>query len=185
MAKKETKRSKTIANIFKNPTSKSERIVVDEIIDGDDGKTKVRLLRAKRSKNSAPIDMSIKAWNSESEYFMEAWQLEAFVGLPTGRKLREGDVFFITNGAKLDKYYGTKRSKLYKKPLPRAVAEKIHLLSPEAKSREIARTEIKKQFSRLSACKMTSDKKEIETLLKAVEDKFKENAPVAIKKGGK
>ncbi|MFQ5486569.1 MAG: hypothetical protein ACE5DO_14725, partial [Desulfobacterales bacterium] len=163
------------------PTAKSERVVVDEIFSDNT----VRLLRAKRSKNSGPKDFSIDTWNSECETFMKAWQVAAFVGLPTQRKLREGDVFFVTDGSKLTTTYGTPLDKKRKKPIPREAAAREHLLSPIDKSRELARQEIKKEFYKLSACKMTSDKKEVEKLLKAVEDKFKDNAPVAIKKGGK
>jgi hypothetical protein len=161
------------------PTAKSERIVVDEIFD--DGT--VRLLRAKKSRSSTERDLSIEAWNSERETFMQAWQVEAFVGFPTGRKLSEGDVFFIADGSRLTTTYGTSRDKKHKKPLPRKVAAREHLLRSVDRSRELARQEIKKEFYKLSACRMTSDKKEIEKLLKVVEDKFKKNAPFSSKKG--
>lgn len=184
MAKKLIKKRKAKDKIFKNPTSKSERIVVDEIIDGDDGKTTVRLLRAKRSMNSSPEDMSIEAWNSETEDFIEAWQVEAFVGLPPGRKLREGDVFFIADRSKLDKYYGTKRSKRHKKPLPRTVAENIHLLSPEENSREVARREIKMQFENLYATSITTDESDLNKMRSVINEKFKDRRAGKGGKGG-
>lgn len=163
------------------PTVKSERVVVDEIFD--DGTA--RLLRANKSTNSAETDLSIEAWNNEYECFMKAWQVEAFVGFPTWRKLREGDVFLIADGSKLTTTYGTTVDIQRKKPLPREVAAKAHLLRPADKTREIARTEIKKEFYKLSAARMTSDKNEMEQLIKTVEAKFKEKAPGGSKKGGK
>lgn len=163
------------------PTVKSERVVVDEIFD--DGTA--RLLRANKTTDSAETDLSIEAWNNEYEFFIKAWQVEAFVGFPTWRKLREGDVFLIADGSKFTTTYGTTLDDHRKKPLPREVAAKAHLLRPVDKSRELARQEIKKEFYKLSAARMTSDKNEMEQLLKTVEDKFKEKALGGSKKGGK
>jgi hypothetical protein len=184
--KKNTKPEQTATTTRNNtsrrrPTARSERVVVDEIFD--DGTA--RLLRAKKSTNSAEKDLSIEAWSSEQECFMQTWQIEAFVGFPAWRKLREGDVFLIADGSKLTTTYGTPKDTRYKKPLPRDVAAEIHLLQPVDKTRELARQEIKKECYKLSAARITSDKKEIEKLIKAVEDKFKEKAPGGSKKGGK
>jgi len=182
MAKKLTKNRKATTKISKNPTSKSERIVVDEIIDGEDGKTTVRLLRARRLKNSSAGDLGVDTWNSEREDFMEAWQVEAFVGFPSSRHLREGDVFFIADGSKLTPTYGTPRD--VKKALKREAARKIHLLRPWDKSKELARTEIKKEFCKLSAVRISSgEEKEINALIKAVEEKFKMQTSGSMKGG--
>lgn len=162
-------------------TPGSERVVVDEIFD--DGT--VRLLRAKKSKNSSERDLSIEAWDSESECFMKAWQVEAFVGFPASRRLREGDVFFIADGSRLTTTYGTKRDARRKKPLPREVAAKEHLLRPAEQSRELARQEIKKEFYKLTASRVTSGEKELEKLIDVVEEKFKTKRPGGGRKGGK
>jgi hypothetical protein len=176
MAKKVTKRKKTIDKIFKYPTSKSERIVADEIIDRCDGKRPtVRLLRAKRSQNSASAGLGIETWGPEREDFMEAWQVEAFVGLLSPNKLREGDVFFIVDGTKLNKYYGDK--KRGRRALPREVAAEKHLLRPIDDSRELARNEIKKEFYKLSAVQTTKNKREQEKFLSMVDKKFEVKNP--------
>lgn len=154
------------------PTAKSERIVVDEIFD--DGT--VRLLRAKKKRESPSGDLSIGAWDDEREYFIKAWQIEAFVGFQTARKLREGDVFLIVDGSQLTNKYGTKLDPRHKKPLPRKVAAKMHLIHPADRTREFARKEIKKEFYKLSAAKMTADKKELNEIIKMVEEKFKTRA---------
>ncbi len=161
------------------PTAKSERIVVDEIFD--DGT--VRLLRAKKTRKSAAVDLSIEAWNSEREYFIKAWQVEAFVGFPSTKHLRDGDVFLIADGSHLTNKYGTKLDLRHKKPLPREVASKIHLIHSADKTKEIARTEIKKEFYKLSAAKMTADKKELDEIIRTVEEKFKNQNPIRSKNG--
>lgn len=182
--KKNTKPTQTATTTNKNtsrlqPTAKSERVVVDEIFD--DGT--VRLLRAKKTRKSAAVDLSIGAWNSEREYFIKAWQVEAFVGFPSTKHLREGDVFLIADGSQLTNKYGTKLDPRHKKPLPREVASKMHLIHSADKSKENARTEIKKEFYKLSAVKMTADKKELDEIIKTVEEKFKNQNPIQSKKG--
>ncbi len=181
-------RKKTTDKIFKYPTSKSERIVVDEIIDimdSKDNQPTVRLLRASRAKNSSPTDFGVGAWNDERESIMKAWQVEAFVGLKSPRKLMEGDVFFIVDGSKLHRGYGNKDSKKYRKVLPRDVAAKKHLLRPTDESKEIARTEIKKECYKLSATKTTIDKKQLEKLMSVIDRKCENDLPSKNKKGGK
>ncbi len=144
----------------------AERVVVDEIFDN--GTT--RLLRAKRLSNSPEGDFSIQTWDDESEDFIAAWRIEAFVGFPSKQKLKEGDVFFIADGTKLhDKY----------KPIVRETAKKEHLLISWEKSRELARIEIKKQFYKLAVTRMTTQTKERETLLKRVEKKFETDLPTS------
>jgi hypothetical protein len=144
------------------PSLKSERVVVDEIFDNGS----VRLLRARRKKDCNPDDMGIDTWNEESEYFMEDWRIETFVGLKSGRHLREGDVFFIADGSRLHAKYI---------PIPRDKAGKIHLLKPGDDSRNIARKEIKKQYAKLSAKQASTGKeKETEALIRRVDKKFEE-----------
>lgn len=182
MTKTVSKSQKTTTKLFKSPTSKSERIVVDEIIEGEDGRTMARLLRARRSKNCATDDLSIDAWDPEEEDFINAWQVAAFVGFPSSRLLREGDVFFIADGSKLSRTYGTSRDAKYKKPLPRDMARKTHLLRPWDESKELARTEIKKEFCKLSAVRLSRGaESEIKELIEAVEEKFREQSSESMK----
>lgn len=139
---------------------KSERIVVDEIFaDG-----MARLLRAARLPDiTDEKDFSINAWSEEREDFIESWRVEAFVGYPTKQRLREGDVFFIADESKLNAKY---------KPIPRDSAASVHLLLPPDESLEIARNEIKKQFYKLSATKMSTGEKDKKSLIEKVEKKL-------------
>jgi hypothetical protein len=139
------------------PGPKSERVVVDEILEDD----VVRLLRAKRKADAPEADLGIDTWMDEKETFIKAWILEAFVGFPTQRKIKEGDVFYLVDGSKLHKHY---------KPIPRERARSIHHLKPWEETRSMARKEIKKEFFKLTAIKMASgNQKEKERLLKKVE----------------
>lgn len=147
-------------------SAKSERVVVDEIFDN--GTT--RLLRANRLPDWPEDDYSIKTWSEEREEFIDAWRIEAFVGFPSKQRLREGDVFFISDGAKLYKKY---------KPVPREKAREEHLLLPWETSTKIARLEIKKQFYKLAATRMTTRPKEREILLEQVDKKFETDKPVS------
>ena len=118
------------------PTAKSERVVVDEIFDNGTA----RILRAKRDAEANESDLSLDTWKEELEDFIDAWRVEAFVGFTSQRHLHEGDVFFIIDGSRLNNKY---------KPIPREKARSLHLLLPWEKSREYARQEIKKEFSKL------------------------------------
>ena len=141
---------------------KSARIVVDEIFD--DGMA--RLLRAPRRPDIGDEkDFSINTWDEEREDFIESWRVEAFVGYNTKRKLREGDVFFVTDDSMLNRKY---------KPIPRDIAAAKHLLLPPEESTTIARNEIKKQFYKLSATKMSTGEKDKMALIEKVEKKFKD-----------
>ena len=152
-------------------TTRSERVVVDEIFDNGF----VRLLRAKRSGTSAHNDLGISRWKDEQEDFMEAWRVEAFVGFPSQRHLREGDVFFVADGSKLTRKY---------KPIPREKARLLHLLQSWDESREFSRAEIKREFSRLSAVKIsTGNKREIDELIRKVDKKFETVDPTGRKRG--
>ena len=143
---------------------KSERIVVDEIFD--DGMA--RLLRVARSPNTAEEkDFAIHTWGEEREDFIKAWRVAAFVGYPSKLRLKEGDVFFIADGTKLNVNY---------KPIPRESACIEHLLLPRDTSREIARREIKKQFYKLAAAKMSTDSKDRYILINKVDKKFKDDS---------
>ncbi len=142
------------------PTEKSQRVVVDEIFD--DGIA--RLLRAQRLPNIADKEsFDIQNWDEEYEDFIESWRVEAFVGFPSNIKLKEGDVFFIADGSRLKANY---------KPIPRESASKEHLLLHWDASRGIARNEIKKQFSKLAATKLSTDTKDREKLIDRVDKKF-------------
>lgn len=139
---------------------KSERVVVDEIFD--DGIA--RLLRAPRLPKIADKEsFDIQNWGEEYEDFIESWRVEAFVGFPSNIKLKEGDVFFIADGSRLTANY---------RPIPREKARQEHLLLDWDISRRIARNEIKKQFSMLSATKLSIDTKDREKLINTVDKKF-------------
>jgi len=162
MPKNEKKQTSDHA-LTRKPSKKSERVVVDEIFE--DGLA--RLLRAKRAPKHPDDDLGIHTWDEESEDFIEAWRVEAFVGFPTQRSLGEGDVFFIVDGSKLNRDY---------KPIARDVARSVHLLRAWDESTEIARAEIKKQFYKLSAAQIAAGKKrDTDKLMRRVDKKFKTN----------
>ena len=135
-------------------------MVVDEIFD--DGIA--RLLRAPRLPNITDKEsFDIQNWGEECEDFIESWRVEAFVGFPSNIKLKEGDVFFIADGSRLTANY---------KPIPREKARQEHLLLDWDRSRGIVRNEIKKQFSMLSATKLSTGTKDKEKLIDTVDKKF-------------
>ncbi|MCP4625136.1 MAG: hypothetical protein GY850_16655 [bacterium] len=139
---------------------KSQRVVVDEIFD--DGMA--RLLRAPRLPGIADKEnYHIQNWDAEYEDFIESWRTEAFVGFPSDMKLKEGDIFYIVDGSKLNAKY---------KPIPRERARIEHLLLPWDISRQNARNEIKMQYGKLTATKLSTSTKDREILLDKVEKKF-------------
>ena len=139
---------------------KSQRVVVNEIFD--DGMA--RLLRAPRLPDTTDNEsFFVENWDEEHEDFIESWRVEAFVGFPSKMKLKEGDVFYIADGSKLNAKY---------KPIRRERARIEHLLLPSDTSRKIARNEIKKQFSKLAATKLSTSTKDREILIDKVEKKF-------------
>ena len=145
-------------------TEKSQRVVVDEIFDN--GST--RILRSSHLEGSAVDDYSIKAWGDETESFIDTWRMEAFAGFPSDRRLREGDVFFVVDGTRLNDFY---------KPIPREKAREEHLLLPYEDAVRFARREIKKQFYRLSVTRMTKQANERHQLMKRVAQKFEKDLP--------
>ena len=152
-------------NTQQKPTPKSERVVVDELFESGFA----RILRARRIAGASPGDLGINTWGKEREDFLEAWRVEAFVGYSSGRRLREGNIFFIKDGTRLNGKY---------KPIPRDVAARIHLLLPWEESRRIARREIKREFAVISAVQMSPDSERLrERLVKRVEKKFAQNSP--------
>ncbi len=58
-----------------------------------------RILRANRLPDYKASNLSIQTWSDEKEDFIETWKIEAFVGFTGGRKLREGDIFFIMDSS--------------------------------------------------------------------------------------
>ena len=153
----------TVQNI---PGPKSERIVVDEIIDGAKKWPNARLLRAKRLAKQPEEDFGIHTWGDEREDCISAWRIEAFVGFPRSRKLGEGDVFFITDGSKLTNKYD---------PIPRKEAARKHLLVHWDEARRMARSEIKREFATLAAVQMAGDDaNKIKKLVSDAEEKIME-----------
>ena len=126
-------------NVLTHPNA--QRVVVDEVMDTG----VARILRADRLPGYKAEDLGIQSWGEETEDFIEAWKIEAFVGFSGGRKLREGDVFFIKDGKLLNEdYFG-------EKILKRKIAEEKHLLKSVDDAVEQARWEIKDEMRRLSA----------------------------------
>lgn len=141
-------------------SSLSERVVVDEIFDDGDA----RILRARRRADADGDDVSIRAWEQETEDFIRVWRLEAFAGFTSKQALKEGDVFFISDGSQLNDSY---------KPIERAKAQAKHLVMPWDTSRQMARQEIKEQFCKLTATRMAEKPGEKKILLDRVSKKFK------------
>jgi DNA gyrase/topoisomerase IV subunit A len=100
--------------------------------------------------------------------------VEAFVGFPSQRKLREGDVFLLKDGHKLHNKY---------KPIERKKAKIVHILKPWIESIELARTEIKKVYAKLTVVRMSETDKNQEKLRKKVDEKFRSEKLVNSKKG--
>ena len=175
------------------PTGRSERVVVDEII----GDGVARLLRAKRAEGATGEDLGVDAWDDETEDFIDAWKVEAFVGFPSEQRLREGDVFFIKDGSKLNNQYGV-RPKKHKvaaqairadfakprKALPRKVAREIHLLQPWDQSKEFARNEIKEGSYKLLAAELSTSEKEKRKNFRIIEDNIKAMSKSSSDEGG-
>lgn len=143
----------------RKPTRWSERVVVDEIFENGS----VRLLRSSRLPDAYPDNFGIECWGEEREEFHARWRVEAFVGYPSGRALGEGDVFFIADGRKLVTDYD---------PIERNKARKLHLLRPSNVSREIARTDIKREYYKLAATRLIKDEKEREQILGDIDQRF-------------
>ena len=120
---------------------KAQRIVVDEVMDTG----VARILRADRLPGYEADNLSIQSWGDEKEDFIEAWKIEAFVGFSGGRRLREGDVFFIRDGSLLNKFY------VGEKIIKRKAAKEKHLLQAVDDAVEMARWEIKDETRKLSA----------------------------------
>ena len=94
-------------------------------------------------------------------------RVAAFVGYPSKLQLKEGDVFVIADGTKLNMSY---------KPIPRERASLEHLLIHSDTSREIARREIKKQFYKLTAAQVSTGERERNILIDKVDKKFKDDS---------
>lgn len=142
------------------PTKTSERVVVDEIFDNGT----VRLLRARR--NKAHLDdpgLGIKTWGKEKEEIWKSEDAELFVGFPPGRRLQEGDVFFIKDGSIFKK----KLIKQYRKRPPSSP-----LLMGLNESRRKARDEIKEEFYNLTALQIAKNAETFESLKKQVSKKI-------------
>lgn len=156
--------SEWMTELWNEADERSVRVTVDEMFDYfvEKGQVKqgrtARILRAKRKKDQNGRDLSMETWESESEEILPAWIIESFVGFKN-RKLMEGDVFFIKDGSKLNRKY---------KPIRRNGAAREHLLCSWDRSKEQARGEIFKEFSKLSALNVTKDGKRIQNILNKI-----------------
>ena len=148
-------------------TPYSERVVVDELFD--DGSA--RLLRSRRLAGADAKDLGMTSWRKEAEYVMPAWRVEAFVGFPSSRRLKEGDVFFLRDGRQLRATYHPEKSGIRRKD-----AAGKHLLIPWGESLEMARMDIKREFHLLHmerANQRTVKPKELESLVRKALDSRK------------
>jgi hypothetical protein len=159
--------------------SKAQRVVVDEILDIG----VARILRADRMPGFKANDLTIQSWSDEKEDFIEPWKIEAFVGFTKGRKLREGDVFFIKDGSLLNKNYRGK------KIIERTEARKKHLIERIDDSIESARWEIKDETRKLTADHLATSKAEKKKLHKIITaqkksyEEFKSEIPGELGRG--
>ncbi len=173
MAKKPKGKAPTKAKTGKiewtdhDPTMESQRVVVDQIVADGSSSGGVRLLRADRLEQYAQSkSISIETWADEEEDWIATWRVKAFVGFPSQRPVQEGDVYFVKTASRLHKNY---------KPIPIEKAREIHLLCSPDESREIARTEIKKEFFLLAAAKDPDEgKRTKEKLVASLEKDFDE-----------
>lgn len=155
---------KWMSELWNEADERSVRVTVDELFDYyiEKGRLKpgrtARILMAKRKKGQDGGDLGIDTWQKEIEKILPAWIIESFVGFKN-RKLMEGDVFFIKDGSKLNKKY---------KPIKRDDALQKHLICSWDRSKELARGEIFREFSKLSAMKVTNDDKKIESILEKI-----------------
>jgi len=102
MAKKEKGRKMKTEEIEQikwtphNPTTESERVVVDQIVADGTPTGTARLLRAKRlEKYANSTSLGIETWGEERECLIETWRVKAFVGFTSQLPVQEGDVFFV------------------------------------------------------------------------------------------
>jgi len=149
------------------PTSRSERVVVDELYD--DGS--VCLLRARRREDCADdYDLSINTWQDEREDFRKVVEVEAFMGLMPEQGLREGDVFFIADGDEFDKfeYHEGDRNDVAKLKQARG----SRLLQDPAESGQFARKEIKREFFKLAAAHISKEGEDLAELERNVDLKL-------------
>lgn len=140
----------------KKPTLKSVRVVVDEVLG-----SRVRLLKAARLKGVAPDDFGIDAWSDEEELVLLTSKVEGFVGFMGGRKLAEGDIFFIKDGSQLNNDY---------KFIERKKARELHLLCSVEDAKDLARSEISIEYAKLSVANFTDDAEEKKKLHERVQE---------------
>jgi hypothetical protein len=137
---------------------KSERVVVDEIMENG----RARILRAPRLPKASRTDLGIDTWGDEVEEAITVWKLEAYVGFKAPRKLKEGDVFFLRDGSSLNETY------VGPKVIARDKAADEHLIEAADESREQARNEIKERFYNLTAQRAGRNKKDRDRLSKII-----------------
>lgn len=151
-------RKKTQAVQGAGATEKSERVVVDEIMENG----RARILRASRLPGADGTDLGIDTWGDEVEEAITVGKLEAYVGFKAPRKLKEGDVFFIRDGSSLnDDYMG-------RQVISGDKAAEKHLIQAADLSREEARKEIKERFFNLTAQRAGRNKQDRDRLSKTI-----------------
>ncbi len=142
------------------PGNTPERVVVDETFDNGTA----RLLRAWR--DPAYLNdsgLGIETWGEEKEEIWEIEDVELFVGFPLGRRLREGDVFFIRDGS----LFTTELREKHRKKPP-----ENPLLIGWNESAQKARDEIKEEFFTLTASRIAKETKAFQSLKRQVRRKI-------------
>lgn len=165
---------------------KSERVVIDEVFS--DGTA--RVLRASRKKDRNDSGLDIEAWENEIEHEVKILHVEFLLEHELeGRHLKEGDVFFLTDGedfferrlksiqevlADYDKFdleqIQKEKKTIFQKFSDLAKTLKAEpLIETTEASRKLARREIKKEYHKLIVTQGIKDKKIRDQLYKAVE----------------
>lgn len=143
----------------------SERVVVDSIFaDGT-----LRLLRSPRRKSSDDDRLEITGWGKEIEHEVSTHALEAILfDELDGRKIMEGDVFFIADGPDFferkikeleNQLIGERIVKVTRDLIKELEIESERLILPIEESKWMARQEIKTQFAMLIATQGIQDPK--------------------------
>jgi len=144
-------------------TFNSERVVVDSIFaDGT-----LRLLRSTRKKSSDDDRIEITGWGKEFEHEVSTHALEAILFHELdGRKIMEGDVFFIADGPHFfdrkikeleDQLIDKRIVKVTRDLIKELEIEREKLILPIEESKWTARQEIKTQFAMLIATQGIQD----------------------------
>jgi hypothetical protein len=138
----------TVRKSAKRIGSRSERVVIDSIFD--DGT--VRILRAKRKKDRRGKRLDIDAWEPEKEQVVKLAAITLLLRDElTGGTLQEGDVLFLADGDAFFERKIKKAGQAARRAGRRGRPRAEHLLCRLDEARDMARQEIKREFTKLAA----------------------------------